>query len=76
VSAVPLDRDHPRKRALADDPNPRLEQFRCDMCGQFFLLRASFERHKTEEIPAFVVWAEAQQKAWEQTRRGWRKHAS
>lgn len=64
-----IDRDHPRKRFLSENgPGPHLEQYRCDMCGAWFLLRSTFERHKAAEIPAFVEASLAKNAAWERSR--------
>jgi hypothetical protein len=52
---------------------PPLPQFRCDMCGQYFLLRTTFMRHKATEIPAFIAVSAAKNEAYAAYRRRYRQ---
>lgn len=59
---APIDRDHPRKRWVAENPEPRtLVQHQCTVCGAWFLLASSFVRHR--------IRAGALQAAYEARRR-------
>jgi hypothetical protein len=51
---------------------PDLPQFRCDMCGCYFLLRSTFLRHKASEIPAFITESTAKNEAYAAYRRWYR----
>jgi len=47
-------------------------QYRCTMCGEHFLLRASLFRHHAAEVPAFVEEHAAKRAAYDQERAAWR----
>jgi hypothetical protein len=44
-------------------------QFRCQMCGQYFLLHANYERHRTAEIPKFIEASLIKNREYEASRR-------
>ncbi len=68
--AVPLDRDHPCKRWIAEHPQPgALAQHQCTVCGAWFLLASSFARHRAEEALTLMERAAQQQAAYEARRR-------
>lgn len=52
--------------------HPGLETYRCDMCGCYFLLKATFDRHREAEIPHFVEDSLRKNREWENYRRQWR----
>lgn len=61
-----LERDHLRLTASRENYGrpPRLEQFQCGMCGTWFLMRASLNRHKVGELPAFIAESKAKNEAY------------
>ena len=66
-----LERDHPRLTASRENDGhpPRLEQFQCGMCGSWFLMRSSLDRHKVAELPGFIAELHAKRLVYEASRR-------